>query len=133
MPIMCTFAHSSRLHIQALCMYAYTQARKKVTSFFDFIGEPERKEAPSGASCGEPSTIKSLGTVQGISTADMRAPRLRNRLGAARGSRASPPAHMFSVRAAMSVMERGQKERRESERESEKKTVKLVAWGAGGG
>jgi hypothetical protein len=40
---------------------------------------------------------------------------------------------MFSVRAAMSVMERGQKERRESERESEKKTVKLVAWGAGGG
>jgi hypothetical protein len=61
----------------------------------------------------------------------MRAPRLRNRWGAARGSRASPPAHMFSVRAVMSVMERGQKERRESERESEKETVKLVAWGAG--
>ena len=122
----CTLIEAAYTDIVHVCIYTST-------SFSDFIGEPERKEAPSGASCGEPSTIKSLGTVQGISTADMRAPRLRNRLGAARGSRASPPAHMFSVRAAMSVMERGQKERRESERESEKKTVKLVAWGAGGG
>jgi hypothetical protein len=39
---------------------------------------------------------------------------------------------MFSVRAAMSVMERGQKERRESERESEKKNGEASGLGCEG-